>query len=565
VKPIATEQKLRGGYYTPDAIGKFLAMWAIRSPEDEILEPSCGDGVLVRAAARVLLAKGASPRAVASQLHAVELEANEAEKARTSLRAMGVPARAPLIGTGDFFQYAATLLQEPYGTSVAERPKKRFGVVIGNPPFVRYQNFLEVHRQMAFRLMNEMGLHPNRLTNAWVPFVCISAMLLKSEGRLAMVLPAELMQVTYTAELRQFLSDHFCRLMIVTFRELVFPRIQQEVVLLCAEKNAGTRTGIHVVELDGVEDLSSHTDVATDIRSFKPMDHSTEKWTQYFLTKREIGLIRSLRQHDKLQKLGDLASVDVGVVTGINEYFVLSQQRRKSAKLNGYTRRIVVRSGHLRGIRFTEEDWRTLASESQPTHLLDLPPKPLAGLPKSLQAYVRDGEEHDFHKGYKCRIRKLWYIIPSVWNPDAFLLRQIHRYPKLVVNDAAATCTDTIHRVKLLNGADGPKLAAVMLNSVTFAFAEIVGRSYGGGVLELEPRESERLPVPYGGADRIDGDELHRLLLADDLNAVLDITDRAVLQDWLGLAPQEAKAVRSIWTKLRDRRLNRKFRKAPSG
>ena len=187
------------------------------------------------------------------------------------------------------------------------------------------------------------------------------------------------------------------------------------------------------------------------------------------------------------------------MVTGINEYFVLSEERQKSAKLNGYTRRIVVRSGHLRGIRFTEEDWKLLAGESQPAYLLDFPPKPPADLPKSLQAYVRDGEQRDFHKGYKCRIRKLWYILPSVWNPDAFLLRQIHRYPKLVVNDAVATCTDTIHRVKLRGGADGPKLAAVMLNSITFAFAEIVGRSYGGGVLELEPREAERLPVPYGG------------------------------------------------------------------
>src|SRR6185437_4785242 len=113
----------------------------------------------------------------------------------------------------------------------------------------------------------------------------------KPQERLAMVLPAELLQVTYTAELRRFLSDQFCRLIIVTFRQLVFPNIQQEVVLLCAERNGGIRTGINVLEFDGAEDLRSHTDEIISPRSFKPMDHSTEKWTLYFLTKREIELV----------------------------------------------------------------------------------------------------------------------------------------------------------------------------------------------------------------------------------------------------------------------------------
>ena len=39
-------------------------------------------------------------------------------------------------------------------------------------------------------------------------------------------------------------------------------------------------------------------------------------------------------------------------------------------------------------------------------------------------------------------------------------------------------------------------LAAASINSVTFAFSEVMGRSYGGGVLELEPREAEPLPFP---------------------------------------------------------------------
>ena len=169
-----------------------------------------------------------------------------------------------------------------------------------------------------------------------------------------------------------------------------------------------------------------------------------------------------------------------------------------------------------------------------------------------------NGEERGIHKGYKCRIRNRWYIVPSIWTPHAFMLRQIHHYPKIVLNKVEATCTDTIHRVKLRNGTPAKLVAAAFLNSLTFAFSEITGRSYGGGVLELEPNEAEALPLPLTGAENLDLDELDSLLRANDISAVLDITDEVLLRQGMGLSLQETKRLRTIWEKLRDRRVNRK-------
>ena len=39
-------------------------------------------------------------------------------------------------------------------------------------------------------------------------------------------------------------------------------------------------------------------------------------------------------------------------------------------------------------------------------------------------------------------------------------------------------------------------LALAALNSVTVLHAEMVGRSYGGGILKIEPREADRWLVP---------------------------------------------------------------------
>ena len=55
MKALPSSQKLRGGYYTPPRIARFLTDWAIRSPDNCVMEPSCGDGnLLLSAAARLL-------------------------------------------------------------------------------------------------------------------------------------------------------------------------------------------------------------------------------------------------------------------------------------------------------------------------------------------------------------------------------------------------------------------------------------------------------------------------------------------------------------------------------
>ncbi len=138
------------------------------------------------------------------------------------------------------------------------------------------------------------------------------------------------------------------------------------------------------------------------------------------------------------------------------------------------------------------------------------------------------------------------------------MLRQIHSYPKLILNNAGATSTDTIHRVKLTNGLKPRVVASGFLNSLTFAFAEVIGRSYGGGVLELEPNEAEALPLPLAGAEKLNFLTLHRMLMKDEIGEVLKITDEVLLRQGLGLSRTEISGLRTIWEKLRDRRIIRK-------
>lgn len=547
-KPETSLQKLRGGYYTPPPIARFLVEWAVQSPTDEVLEPSCGDGTFFEPIIRRLSDLKVPKEKMAERIFAVEINKEEYGKAKDKLVGL-IGNRAPAdVYNADFFETYLTTFQE-----------KRFSAVVGNPPFIRYQYFEEKSREKAIDIMKSFGLKMTKLTNAWVPFLVTSSHLLAGKGRLAMVIPAEILQVKYTAQLRTFLSQFFSAITIITFKKLVFPSIQQEVVLFLGEKNNGEH-GINIVELDDINCLNNYIHQLPPKKELKPVDHSTEKWTKYFLSKREILLLRRLRNDPRLTKFGDLGEVDVGIVTGRNEFFVIDQATKNTHDLGGYVLPLVGRSGKLKGFIFKKSDWNGSMKNNGKAYLTVFPGVGFDKLPENVREYIKSGENEKFNEGYKCRIREPWYVVPSIWIPDAFLLRQIHRYPKIVLNQTDTVCTDTIHRVRFKKTAD-KKLATICFhNSLTFAFSEILGRSYGGGVLELEPSEAENLPIPYfevpnGLLDKFD----QKLKSEDDIEAVLNTMDNLLLKKRLGLPDKDIRSLRKIWEKLSQRRINRKF------
>lgn len=551
MKTPVTSQKLRGGYYTPEAIAQFLAEWAIDKPTLTVLEPSCGDGNIVEAVAKTLLKQGVDEEKMPDLVFGVEIDEEEARKCLLRLSYFGLSSNN--VVKNDFFSYCREMLLEG----------RKFDVVLGNPPFIRYQHFQEEHRSIAFQIMQHAGLKPTRLTNAWVPFVVASTLLLKDHGgRIGMIIPAEILQVNYAAELRRFLSDHYSKITIFTFKKLVFSGIQQEVVLLLGEKNGNSHTGIRVIEVDDIEDLTRHKHSEFSNEELRNMDHSRDKWTQYFLSQKEIDFLRVLRTEAGFIMSGKMMNVDVGVVTGLNDFFVLPENTVVERNLSHFVKPIVTRSGHLRGVQFAEEDFSQNKMQQLPCWLLNVPPVEFQDLPKSVQAYITFGESMGYNTGYKCRIRNKWYTVPSVWVPDAFMLRQIHNHPKLILNKTKATSTDTIHRVRFLNKQDACLLTIAFINSLTFAFTEITGRSYGGGVLELEPNEAEFIPMPVKGGENLDVDVINRLMVDGKIQDSLDIVDKVMLIDGHGLAKDEVLALREIWSKLRDRRINRKHSKS---
>lgn len=544
VKENISEQKLRGGYYTPQVIADFLCKWSIDKNTERILEPSCGDGIFIESAILRFKELGIEGQKLKGRIKGIELLEEESQKAIQ--RAANLGLNSNTIINNDFFHY------------ISSNGVERYDVVIGNPPFIRYQNFPEDHRKLAIELMQKIGLHPNNLTNIWVPFLVVSASLLKDNGRMAMVIPAELFQVKYAAETRVFLSKYFERLTIITFQKLVFANIQQEVVLLLCEKKVQHSKGIRVIECATLEELKFINFKAINGSNVKSIDHSTEKWTKYFLSEVEINLLKRLRKDKRVITCGDIMDVDVGLVTGRNEFFMLKEEQVKDLNLRPYTIPVASKSNQLKGISFSEKDYSENSYAQNSIHLFIPPNDDFDKLPKACQKYIEYGVKQEFNTGYKTRIRKRWYITPSLWVPDAFALRQVGDYPKIVLNETGASSTDTIHRVRFKEGVNRRLVAFSFLNSLSFAFSEITGRSYGGGVMTFEPTEIEEIQIPILADIDIDFDQIDTLIRKRKIEEVLNLVDEALLIKYHGFSKEEVNELRGIWRKLSQRRINRK-------
>lgn len=540
-----TNQKMRGGYYTPSVIADYLVNWGIGNQTKRILEPSCGDGNFIVAIEHYLQDRPHFQPTVV----AVELDKQELEKAKNRVN-------------GNFGPAVNWIEQDFFVAYHDLRQAEKFDLVIGNPPFIRFQSFNEDSQQQAFYHLKQLGYKPTRLANSWVAFVQLSIELLGNGGNLAMVVPAELLQVKYAQELRERLATQFEHIVIVAFKKLVFPEIQQEVVLLLAQGKRVYVTepsDIHTLELRSGSELLPPLKLNESI-AHSPAKHSRKglKWTSLFLDNATFRALDEMRQYPNLPTLGDLATVDVGIVTGRNKFFLLSTNQKQEMGLGSLTVPIIGRTSALQTTRFTETDFQNYAA-TYPAYLLNLNKIAETTFSEPLKKYIAQGEQEKIHQGYKCRIRKRWFDVPSIAVPDAFLFRQIYRYPLLVVNESNVTSTDTIHRVNVKSGVNLPLLATLFFNSLTLAWAEVCGRSYGGGVLELEPMEAEELPIPYQRQAEtvIDIEKVDFLLRQNDFLTALDYVDEVTLKNGLGFDWAMIRGVRQAWEQLRDRRIQR--------
>lgn len=478
-------RKARGAFFTPVPVARFVADWAVRHPEHAVLEPSCGEAVFLHEVGRRGGHRG--------PLVGVEIHADSAAHAENSLRAGGIDAT---IHARDFFSHA------------------EFGVydaVVGNPPYVRYQDFAGESRARARQAALRAGVTLSNLASSWAAFTVHSALHLKPGGRLGLVLPAELLSVNYAAGVRQFLMDHFGAVSLVLFDERVFPGVLEEVVLLLADGYAadGGRGAEHM-QLAQVRDAAGLARLTGSRRWIPPANGA--KWSAGLMSPAGFAAFDAVVRSEAFTVLEAWGDTTLGMVTGSNRFFTLSPAKVQALALSETDVLPLSPPGsrHLRGLGMTQQALHTLGTAGQSTFLFRPPGEPSP----AAWHYIHSGEDLDVHQAYKCRVRTPWWRVPYLRPADLFLTYMNADTPRLTTNRAQAHHLNSVHGVYLrgdLRQLGMNLLPLASLNSVTLLGAETVGRAYGGGMLKIEPREADVLPVPSPELVRRNAEQLRQV------------------------------------------------------
>lgn len=476
VGPAREALRERGQFWTPAWLADAMVAWALGGGSDHLYDPAVGGGAFFRAARRV---GGPGVALAGCELDAAALAAAMGDGLDT--------ADLSSVAVGDFM-----LLPVP----------GRLRAVVANPPYKRHHRFSAEYkatlrgiarRAVGRDLDGRAGLHAFFLVRALT--------LLDEGGRLAFVVPADVCEGRYAAALWEWIGREFRVDAAVTFAHdaTPFPGVDTNPVVLLIRRAppAPTLRWARVLRPGTPDllawcagDLRGGPTAALDVR---------ERGTAEALS---TGLTRAATDaHADAVPLGDLFRVVRGVATGDNDFFLMTsrQAAERGLPASAFVRAIARTRDHAAGARLTARDLDALDARGRPTYLLSLARDDGgARATPALRRYLASGEARGLPARPLIAQRRPWYKMerrePPPWM-FAYLGRRACRF---VRNDAGAVPLTGFLCVYARDPSRAdPEAATAALNDArTLANLPLVGKSYGGGAVKVEPRALERLPVP---------------------------------------------------------------------
>lgn len=532
-KEVESSQKLSGSYYTPRWLAEYIMRWVLLSDSKNILEPSCGDGIFFDVLPNAL-----------DNISIRGFDINDIATAICVSKLKKLPVKS-VISNQDFLQWAIE-------NFTSDSPKT-FDAVVGNPPFIRYQYWDTEMQERAQKLFGLMGMKFSKHTNAWIPFVIASIKFLDAGGHLGMILPSELLHVLYAKGLRDYLLKECSQILIIDPEDLWFEDTLQGVIVLMAKKKSTPNQktdGIAIVHTKGKSFSESNPSDLFSNADYVDGDFLKDKWTYALLTQEERNAYKSICSLPNVFSFSDIATADVGIVTGANKFFLVSDSVVDKYHLQAVAHPMFGRSEHCPGIIYSQEQHDENSQKGLPTNFLYFTS---ADDQLTYKNYLDVGVEEKLPIRYKCRIRTPWYKVPSVYASPISMLKRSNGMPRLILNRLSAYTTDTAYRIQPAENIDANTLVVCFLNSLTALSAELEGRHYGGGVLELVPSEIDRLKVPYIAVPNVNIEELNDFVKTHSVDEILKKQDEIILPA-IGVTVEQMKTLQSALARIKGRR-----------
>jgi hypothetical protein len=291
--------------------------------------------------------------------------------------------------------------------------------------------------------------------------------------------------------LLEYLAAHFGLVGFLAVKRKIFADLSEDCWLMYAE---GFDKGAGEVRLAQVEAFDAAQPAPVDGRAISLTELAEMNWRlrPFLLSRDQLDEYRAVSA--RARRLGDLARVSIGYVSGANDFFHL---RPSQADELGIAKKWLVpsvRNGRvLRSQTVGIGDVAEWIEQDEPCLLLRIPPS--VEIDRALRKYLDTDAARAASQAYKCRVRSPWYAVPDVRIPSAFLSYMSGESPSLAENRARCTGTNSVHLIDLNDPVDMPALRAAWEDPLTQLSWELEGHPLGGGMLKLEPREAQRIVI----------------------------------------------------------------------
>lgn len=517
-------RKAAGAYRTRRDAADIAAAIAIDRPGLRVLEPCFGTGTFLAACLDRMAAVGVG------SILGIEHNPEAVRLARPAFP-------------------SATLLE---GDFLAGPATPDADVVIGNPPAIRFQAFTGPERQHASTCAEAAGLNLPGSANAWAAFVAQAVRHLRPAGMLCLLVPGEIRTARYAADVLPFLCRSFETVRLIDTDAPLVDGVQERMVILCAWGRGGSASGYGIVRADSLSEIDP-----ASVRTARVTEMALDGDASAVLDPATTRLYGALR--DKAVRLGDVASVGIGYLTGANDFFHLTREEVTRRGL-GADVQLALRSAHdLRGVGLTLSSWDEASLATEGAHWLFCP---RGSLSAAAAAYVREGEGKGVQAAYKCAVRSPWWRVPGARAHDFVVPVFSGVGPRIVATSLPAT--NTLLAGDLTGSVGAGALAVASLSSFAALSAELTGHALGGGALVLVPEEARawRLLLPEDAAPP-DMEAVSEALREGDRERATSLVDRIILEGLFELAPPQVEALRAAARHLRQRRLRRRPTAAP--